>query len=184
MNGLTYQTRVPSSPQHRVVPLTDDGRATAIPNMWPRTTAGVTPSAVARLLRAYHLPNGRWLLSRHGRVALRETTVPDPTWHGVSERGASEMMVPKPFTQRSLQCNPYSVNGQACSADLFAGHLVPLELKEEGGGLWIYLNNTEYTSRLQSAFAYRALGGLFSTSSVPPPHQTMILAIITILSYH
>ena len=32
---------------------------------------------------------GRRVLSRHGRVASCDTTVPDFTWHGVSRRGAS-----------------------------------------------------------------------------------------------
>ncbi|MDI3467366.1 MAG: hypothetical protein OJF50_006187 [Nitrospira sp.] len=35
-----------------------------------------------------------------------------------------------------------------------------MELKEERGGLWVYANIIGYTSRLQSAFAYRALSGL------------------------
>jgi hypothetical protein len=37
---------------------------------------------------------------------------------------------------------------------------VPLKLDEEEGGSWVYGNNTGYTSRLQSAFAYRTFGGL------------------------
>jgi len=52
-------------------------------------------------LQAWHRPrwrgchgratpvNGRWLFALHGRVASRDRTVPDSTWHGVSRRGAS-----------------------------------------------------------------------------------------------
>lgn len=38
----------------------------------------------------------------HGRVASRDTTVPDSTWHGVSGRGASEAWLPKPMGFRLL----------------------------------------------------------------------------------
>ncbi|MFZ3012238.1 MAG: hypothetical protein WA045_00900, partial [Nitrospira sp.] len=40
------------------------------------------------------------MLSLHGRAALRDTTVPDSTWHGVSQRGASEAWLPEPLAQR------------------------------------------------------------------------------------
>jgi hypothetical protein len=43
--------------------------------------------------------DGRRLLSPHGRAALRDTTVPDSTWHGVSGRGASAAWLPKPLAQ-------------------------------------------------------------------------------------
>ena len=32
--------------------------------------------------------NEQQLFSWHGQVASRDTTVPDPTWHGISRRGA------------------------------------------------------------------------------------------------
>lgn len=64
--------------------------ATEFPSVWQRAAASVTSCAMARLLRACHTLNGRRLFSWHGRVALRDTTVPGSTWHGVSGRGASE----------------------------------------------------------------------------------------------
>ena len=76
-------------------------------------------------------PNGRRQLSPHGWAASRDTTVPDSTWHGVSRRGASDACLPKPLAQDSLQCNSYSLDGQACRAELFAGHP---GLEEEVGG--------------------------------------------------
>ncbi len=57
--------------------------------------------------------------------------MPDSTWHGVSRRGALEARLPNPLAQGSLQCNSYSLDGQACRAELFDGHP---ELEEEGGG--------------------------------------------------
>jgi hypothetical protein len=80
-------------------------------------------------------PNGRRLFSWHGRVALRDTTVPDSAWHSVSGRGASEARLPKPLTQGNLQCNSYSLDGQACRADLFARYPMPLELEEKMAGV-------------------------------------------------
>lgn len=77
---------------------------------------------------------GRRLFSWHGRVALRDTTVRDATWHGVSGRGASEACW-QVSAQRGLQCGFYRVNGQACRADLFAGHPAPLELDEKRAGV-------------------------------------------------
>ncbi len=44
-------------------------------------------------------PHKRRLFSWHGRVARRDTTVPNSTWHGVSGRGASEACLPKPLAQ-------------------------------------------------------------------------------------
>jgi len=74
--------------------------ATESPCLWPRTTASVTPSSVARLLRACHTLDGRRLLSLHGRAASRGTTVPESRWHGVSGRGASKAWLPKPLAKR------------------------------------------------------------------------------------
>lgn len=56
-------------------------------------------------------------------------------WHGVSGRGASEVWLPEPLAQRSLQCNSYILNPYECSAELFAGHPVPLELDEKRIGV-------------------------------------------------
>ncbi|WHZ29148.1 MAG: hypothetical protein OJF51_003949 [Nitrospira sp.] len=92
-------------------------------------------------------------------------------------------LIGKVSAQRGLPCNSYSVNRKACRADLFAEHPVPLELEEERGGLWVYRNKTGYTSRLQSALAYRAFGGLLLHQQRDSTSEDMILEIITILSY-
>jgi len=39
--------------------------------------------------------------------------------------------MPKLLAEGSLKCNSYSLDGQACRAELFAGHS---ELEEERGG--------------------------------------------------
>ena len=70
-------TRTSISSQHIVAPLTDTGAQQNL-SLWPRTTASVTSSAVARLPRACQTLDGRRLFSRHGRVAWSDTTVPDP----------------------------------------------------------------------------------------------------------
>jgi len=102
MNGHRHRTRPTTSSHHRVAPLTNAWGATESPlSVATRDTvrggAGVHGSA-PRL-------EGRPLFSWHGRVALRDTTVPDPTRHGVSGRGASTIWLPKPLAQRRLRCN-------------------------------------------------------------------------------
>lgn len=78
-------TRTPTSSQHIVAPLT---ATEAQQNLESVVTHGCKRKIVCRgvVAMACHNPNGRRLLSRHGRAALRGTTVPDSTWHGVSGR--------------------------------------------------------------------------------------------------
>ena len=90
MNGLKCGTGAPTPFQHVVAPLTHIG---AQQNL-PVCSHGRLQARHRPRWRGYHgraTPlNGRRLISRHRRVAWRDTTVPDSTWHGVSGRGASE----------------------------------------------------------------------------------------------
>ena len=73
--------------------------------------------------------DGQRICSPHGRVASRDTTVPDPST-------ASPDAVPQSpdwqsSSPRGIPGNSYSLDAQECRAELFAGHP---ELEEEGGG--------------------------------------------------
>lgn len=94
----TSDRRTNSASTHSCAPHLHRG-ATESPSLWPRTAASVTPPEVARLPRACHARDGRRLFSWHGRVASRDTTVPDSTWHGVSGGGASEACLAKTLAQ-------------------------------------------------------------------------------------
>jgi hypothetical protein len=80
VNGIPERVCAPIASENIVAPLTEGWGATDLPSLWPRATAPVTSFAMARLLWACHTPHGRRLLPSHGRVALRDTTVPNSTW--------------------------------------------------------------------------------------------------------
>ena len=94
LNGLKHRTCAPNSFQHIVAPLTSIGAQQNLPVCGhARLQARHRPRWRGCHGRATPL-NGRRLFSWHGRVALRDATVPDSTWHGVSGRGASEACQP------------------------------------------------------------------------------------------
>ncbi|HRI39349.1 MAG TPA: hypothetical protein PLO50_12385, partial [Nitrospira sp.] len=85
--GLNQRTSPPTSSQHRVGPLTNSGGVTDLLNLWPRTAASVTPSAVARLPRVWPHPltsDGSCL----GTVGPRRATRRCPTPHGTASPDA------------------------------------------------------------------------------------------------
>src|SRR6185437_10135358 len=68
------------------------------------------------------------LLARSSRIVRHDGAGPHRTRRLPTRclRG----VLPKPLAEGSRQCNSYSLDGQACRAELFAGHP---ELEEEGG---------------------------------------------------
>ena len=116
-----HRTRTPTSSQHIVAPLT---HLVAQQNL---------PICGHVRLQARHRPrwrgchgratpfDGRRLLPPHGRAALRDTTVPNSRWHGVSGRGASRAWLPKLLAQHrpaTLCLSPPISNQRACGQHL------------------------------------------------------------------